>query len=324
MHLIIRKVNNTATDNLSIFHTTKINETVAAASDAAKGRVYSRLSEIYPVAPDIRTELKNTRGLTDQQIDQHIIAPPQGDVVARLLDSGLQPSDLIGVPGFYGDFRGGNILFKGQRNVQYVICNRGPDGEINGLIAKFNCLDTRYGWYSSKNLPGGVTSGAPAGVVLGRKKHRKVRIAICEGFFKACAIARTTSSDYVIYVNGIQCSADIYPYIEQLTAGQPATVTIVPDTDVWDNLAVMGGTIRIIERVAEQTQDIQVAIWPLSCGKGYDDVIAHGHIGKIRVEPVQDFLTDCLEKAKDAKKFAIIDRIHDINQIIGKEAAQND
>lgn len=257
-------------------------------------KIYSAIAKNYPVSEETKEFLKKTYDLSDKQIEAHIIAPIDTNIVDKLLHSaGIQTSELIGIPGFFRDPVTNQLTFYSYDGALCAILNRNANGEINGIMAKFKSKKPSSLWYSSKNLPEGMTSGAPMGVIqgMGSGDNETVHIAVCAGFFNACTIARTMRIDYVIYANMIQCSAELSSYLLTLADTRPISVLILPDTICWSNPLVMKAILKIITTVANHTKNIQMLAWPSHCGTNYGDVLRNGFQSKVRIRPTEAFLS---------------------------------
>lgn len=267
-------------------------------------QVYSKVVKVSPPSDALRKLLKNDRGLTDEQIDLFIAAPIDNRTIVRniLEDGSIQPKDLLGVPGFYLDRTGNGVILPKEVKSAYIfdsectIAVRDEQGRIIALQSRICNSDdgSRYRWYSSKNKPHGVTSGSPMGVVPGKGLQSKqaghhLRIAVCEGFFKAAAIARSLDVDYVIFVNGIQNTTSFPSQVRRIAYRQSFSILIVPDMDFLINKEVMKAYAKLVAYALDITQDVMVLAWPTELGKGYDDLLLSGDGGCCKVRPVGRF-----------------------------------
>lgn len=291
------------------------------STEEIKSQIYSKIAWEYCPDKALWDKLQIERGLTDDQILTSIMYPIEDDVVTRVLADGkFDAADLIGIPGFYKEGPESspptpeNVKFKTQSNVDYVIIVRDEEGRILGLSARYKGYSSRYGWYSSKNYPSGVTSGAPMGVLegLGYDDDYVVRIAVCEGFFKGAAVARTMNVDYVIYASGVQNTASMVSIITRLAQGCKTAIVIVPDTDCWCNPAVMRADIKMIRYAQEVSTDITVAAWCDKYGKGYDDVVLAGKQHKIVLRPAEAFLATAHEWAEQQEDEKLVSQIEEL------------
>lgn len=278
--------------------------TIPKASKKQIDRVYSDLKKVCPPDDALREVVKKTRGLTDEQIDEFIIGPINNrTIVKEILALGnIQPKDLLGVPGFYLDKTGNepicpeDIRFVYLPDSQYVIAIR-DDDRIIALQSRVrgSNSNSRYLWISSKDRPYGASSGAPMGFVSGKnlltwKPGQPIRIAVCEGFFKAAAIARTLDVECVLFACGVQNTSSFLDTVLQVTRERPVSILIVPDMDFLTNPNVVRAYAKLAGFALELTKDVSVLAWPTECGKGYDDVLARGFSGCCAVRPVDKFL----------------------------------
>ena len=277
------------------------NSTNQKAPDDRLNLVNSKIMQAFPPSDSLRQSLKDTRGLTDEQIDMFIASPINAaSVVEDVLAAGdIQANDLLGVPGIYLDKQSGTtgkgaIKFKTYTNTDCVIAVRNETGKVVALQARLKATDSgpRYLWYSSKGRPGGVTSGAPMGVVPGkrsRKDGQELRIAVCEGFFKAAAIARTLDVDYVVFCSGIQNTSPFSKLVHRLARRKPFSLLIVPDMDFLTNREVMKAYAKLTGEAMQLTRDVSVLAWPVRFGKGFDDMLAAGGLAHCRMRPAAKF-----------------------------------
>ena len=269
--------------------------------------VNSKILQAFPPSDSLRQRLKDTRGLTDNQIDMFIANPiDRASVVGKVLSTGgVQPDDLLYVPGFYLDEESGGtgedaIKFKTYLNTDCVIAVRNETGKVVALQARLKATDSspRYLWYSSKGRPGGATSGAPMGVVPGKRcrmARQDLRIAVCEGFFKAAAIARTLDVDYAVFSSGIQNTSPFSKLVRRLARRKPFSLLIVPDMDFLTNREVMKAYAKLTGGAMQLTKDVSVLAWPVRFGKGFDVMLAAGGLAHWRMRPGAK-LRDALHK----------------------------
>lgn len=267
-------------------------------------RIYSKIVAVSRPDDALQETLTNVRGMTEKQINAFIAAPIDNRTIVQkiLKDGSIEPKDLLGVPGFYLDkasasvIQSGDMKFKYHPNTECVIAVRDEAERIIALQSRVRHPDggPRYFWYSSKNMPHGATPGAPMGVVPGKRLRNgrgeyHLRIAVCEGFFKAAAIARSLDVDYVVFASGIQNTSPFLNLIRRLAYGKAVSILIVPDMDFLTNKEVMKAYAKLVAYALDITQDVTVLAWPAALGKGYDDVLLSGNGSCCRVLPVGRF-----------------------------------
>lgn len=268
-------------------------------------RIYSKIMAVSRPSDALRKTLASMRGLTEEQIEDFIAAPIDNrTIVQKILDDGsFEPRDLLGVPGFYltevpnGRLCPENIKFKYHPNTECVIAVRDEEDRIIALQSRtrYSNSGCRYIWYSSAGEIYGVTSNSPLGIVPGkglteRKTGQPFRIAVCEGFFKAAAIARSMDIDCVIFANGIQNTSPLLGLLQRIVCiWKHLSILIVPDMDFLTNKEVMKAYAKLTSTVLNITKDVTVLAWPAALGKGYDDVLLSGNGGCCRVLPVSRF-----------------------------------
>lgn len=278
-------------------------------------RVYSKIMQVCRPGDALRETLTNVRGMTEEQIEDFIAAPIDNrTIVQKILEDGsFEPRDLLGVPGFYlEEMPGGrlcpeNIKFKYHPNTECVIAVRDEEDRIIALQSRVRYSNSgcRYFWYSSAGEIYGVSSNSPLGIVHGkglmdRKPGQPFRIAVCEGFFKAAAIARSMDIDCVIFANGIQNTSPLLGLLQWIVCTWKClSILIVPDMDFLTNKEVMKAYAKLTSTALSITKDVKVLAWPVELGKGYDDVLLSGGGGHCKVRPVSSFRDSlCNEAAR--------------------------
>jgi len=202
-------------------------------------------------------------------------------MVRKLLQaSGLDKSDLRGVPGF----------FLNKHN-QWSLA--GPAGLLLPVLDEEGCIqglqirpdsprgNAKYLWLSSAHKEnGGTKSGAPAGILLpstseGKKSEIDSEIDhlwITEGFFKGLALRKETEEP-VLWAAGVGLLQSILEKVERL---QPKRVSVLFDADWRSNLRVRKSMVQLAEGLRERGMEVRLLAWPSSYGKGIDDALLLG------------------------------------------------
>lgn len=268
-------------------------------------RIYSKVMAVSRPGDALRETLTIVRGMTEEQINAFIAAPIDNrTIVQKILEDGsIEPKDLLGVPGFYlekmpdGRLCPEDIKFKYHPNTECVIAIQDEEDRIIALQSRtrYSNNGCRYIWYSSAGEIYGVSSNSPLGIVPGkglteRKSGQPFRIAVCEGFFKAAAIARSMDIDCVIFANGIQNTSPLLGLLQRIVCiWKRLSILIVPDMDFLTNKEVMKAYAKLTSTALSITKGVTVLAWPAALGKGYDDVLLSGNGGCCRVRPVSKF-----------------------------------
>jgi hypothetical protein len=245
----------------------------ALASIDHRNGIYAKLlRELLSIKPEHREALR-LRGLDDGAIRAGSYASTPDEETALAVAAALAPYDLCGVPGFFlsnGRWRmvrtapGYFIPVRDARLRIQALAYRRADwkkGDAHG----------KYIWLSSKDKPGGISSGAPLHYANPHLLMKAREVIITEGALKADVIAHLLNAP-VIAASGVTTfGAD---FAANLARSWPHVQPVIAfDGDFRTNEAVR----MALERLVGELQDVgfkpRVKVWPEYLGKGFDDYL---------------------------------------------------
>jgi hypothetical protein len=193
----------------------------------------------------------------------------------------LGPDALLGIPGFFQAQRGGWVL-GGKPGI--LIPVRDQEGRIQGLqvrVADHDAEGGRYRWLSSNEKPGGASSGVPMHVARPVGGLRQELVWVTEGPLKADVSAHYLGAT-VLGVAGVVNWHDVPKFVQPLSRpGAPAQVVVAYDADAQENAQVAESRKALVSALLAVHAIVSLAIWPMSQGKGLDDVLKSG--GRVRL-----------------------------------------
>jgi len=170
-----------------------ISKPANSANDNVIHQTYSMLFSLLSLAAPHR-ELLSNKGLSNEQIDtfkyKSVPAFGQKKLCVKLLQSGCT---LEGVPGFYKD--GGEWTIRPKApGILIPVC--GIDGKTTGLQIRLDKpINGRdYIWFSSKDLEGGTSSGAPIHFI---GDPAAKRVYVTDGALKGTAAHALTGHSFI-------------------------------------------------------------------------------------------------------------------------------
>lgn len=267
-------------------------------SDEKLDKINSLFLESCNLSDNHRKYLKETRGLTDEEIERFnfktypsrqimIKNPPEGmtSFVNKLQEAGMKSYELIGSPIFYKEIpndpnKNTKITFKRMTGLILPILN--AKQEIVGLQIRKDSGNLRYLWVSSGSFADGLTnshfingtdSGAPMDIMYPEKLRRNV-LFITEGKFKAITIQKkygvpVISVQGVANWNGIN---DVIQAMEEKLQIKFERICVAFDSD----LAVKPQVLHQLMMMSKEIQSkfdvlISTLVWDMKIGKGIDD-----------------------------------------------------
>lgn len=127
----------------------------------------------------LRETLKCRWQLSDEIIEQYILAAPSEDIVQRLYEEyGFDDEDLLGVPGFCQG-SDGRVWFRRNVNIDHGVAIRSVTHKIVGILLHINSEykksvdypEKEFIWLSTKEEMLGTPSGSPIGMVGNPKEY---------------------------------------------------------------------------------------------------------------------------------------------------------
>lgn len=243
---------------------------VPLASIERRHAVYSALLEMCDLSASHRHHLESVRHLPPTAIwrAQFRTVPNRmtGDAIASHLASRWE---LKGVPGFWRKDGRWVLSFAGKAG--FYIPLRNATGQIEALQIRADFGKPKYLLVSSRDLPDGVSSGAPAHFT-----HLKGESAvITEGGLKAEVIAEKLQT-FVIGLVAVGTFPDSFGQQLKRICPYLRRVAIAFDADWRTNEMVMGQMRRLAESLKAAGLAVEVRTWPAEQGKGYDDYLKAG------------------------------------------------
>jgi hypothetical protein len=243
-----------------------------------RNKVYSALLNDYLIlSPQHSDNLLNVRELSDERVAYNGYAtlpdPPNMLRVSKELASSFE---LNGVPGFFknetGDWRFSLVGSPG-----FFIPIRDPLGRIQGLQIRRNSVgkdQSKYIWFSSRDLTDGASSGSPIHFVNVDLAKQKGFAVITEGPLKADICAEKMSLCFIA-VAGVSSFNNVFAQQLKKEIPQLKTVAIAFDSDWEDKSSVCNAVIRLIDTLKEHNINIKIWTWDTKF-KGLDDFILAG------------------------------------------------
>lgn len=289
--------------------------------------VYTVIKEMYPVTGKQRYAIRKERGLSNERINKDYFRMPFVDdaFYSKLFKAikerfNYEPTDLIGVPGFFSydmkaikfvKRKGLGLLMSGADNIIRGIQIRTYDEiDSNGKMVMHDKYDeegnkidrAKYYWCGSSGLPNGCGPGSPVDVIIPKHVEKMFKTCfITEGKFKEEILVDTFNCP-TISVQGVgNWIGRIAPEIEFISKNfkEVKHTYSAYDADMAFNFKVFNQCKHMIE---EELQPLGVSsmivVWDYHYGKGIDDAIMNGHKDKLKAV---DFYTyaELYEKFKN-------------------------
>lgn len=251
-------------------------------------RVYRALLRVLTLSLADREALR-ARDLTDQEIGAGLYRSgpvrDRGTLARRLIDDLGSDRDLEGVPGCYVD-RGRYGDYWSLRAASGLLV---PVSDEQGRIVGMQVRRSgdgpgpRYVWWSSKDMRGGASPGAPLGWF--GPDGGAGQLWVTEGPVKA-AIAASRLGARVVAVPGVSAwrSAGL---VDKVRAGGYTEVVVAYDADSAKNVLVAREAHALCEALVVAGVRVAFAAWDQSQGKGIDDLLVGG--GKPEIVSPRDW-----------------------------------
>lgn len=284
----------------------KVN-TVALKSDEILNKIYRLIKELYPIKDEEKQHLLNYRALSEDRINQDYFSMPicDNDFYKKLFSEiekrfGYKPLDLIGVPGFYLDDKGG-VKFKQTKGIGFLMS--GADDLTRGIhVRAYDSISStgelsfdefaynkdrkrpKYFWVTSSKLNNGSSSGAPVDVNIPKSKKFKTCF-ITEGKLKGEIILKTYNSP-VISVQGVgNWVGRISPEVKLIEKNynKLSHIFCAYDADLCFNPKIFKECYNMVKNeLVDFEGQVRIAVWDYNLGKGLDDMILNGHKDKLK------------------------------------------
>ena len=262
-------------------------------------KVYLAMKNLSPLKKNHREHLLNDRKLPEERIDADYFSFPnygkKGMVKKILEKTGVSPSDIIHVPGFFFDKKSNSITYMGSKGIGILI--RDPQGHVSAIQIRRDVIkegQSRYHWFSSaftandsSKYIGGCGCGSAKDVLYPRGNKKHPILCITEGRFKSEVI--TGYGNTCISLQGVSSWKGIEKEINQIMIKTSIKyIYIMFDADMMTNKAVFDQTVGLSKMLLEKFPQINTryALWPVSKGKGIDDLINAGHASCVKYEDI--------------------------------------
>lgn len=250
---------------------------------------YTALLELLTLTERHSSDLLR-RGLHDTTIARELYATVPAPSENQFIEPGqrIKPAELAarlathfnlsGVPGFYGggedEFEAyiqlGWLLNVSDWYAGYFVPFRDLAGRIQALQIRRDSEKERYRWLTSRERPGGVSSGAPMHFAAPHRL-KSGSVIITEGALKAEIIAQFTG----VAVIGLAGVGNFKPGLgEALKALHVKRVQIAFDADYRSKPHVRHELKKLGQLLSTAGLAVSVLNWNLGTGKGLDDVLA--------------------------------------------------
>ena len=252
-------------------------ESEAALDPEKLDAAYRALLGELGLSQEHREQLRSpARGLADGQIEEAgYRSLPEGSRAA-LGEAVAAKADPSGVPGFWR--AAGKWRVAGPAGLLLPV--RDPWGRVLGLQVRRDRAESgpRYVWLSSAGRPAGTPARALCHTSLLGAKTRS-RVWITEGPLKA-DIAATRLREPVLAVPGVNTwrSGGLFGALGVLGASE---VVIAFDADAEVNPHVDRAACELGKALRERGRLVFRASWPLSQGKGLDDLLLGGRFPEV-------------------------------------------
>lgn len=235
-----------------------------------RNAVYSGLLELCTLTDPHKTHLESTRHLSSAAIwrAQFRTVPNRmtGDAIATQL---AKRWEMKGVPGFWRKDGRWVMSFAGKAG--FYIPIRNAVGQIEALQIRCDYGKPKYLLVSSRDLPDGVSSGAPAHFT----KLKGETAIITEGALKAEVIAELLQAP-VIGLVAVGTFPDSFGQSLKRLCPYLRRVAIAFDADWRTNDKVQMQMKRLSESLKAANFAVEIRTWPAELGKGYDDYLMGG------------------------------------------------
>ena len=180
------------------------------------------------------------------------------------------------VPGFFMDTRRNKVDFASKSGIGFIVRDeKGAPLGIQIRKNKVNDGEPRYVWFSSvfaRTKDGcsmGNSSGSPGGAIMPKAEGCGM-LCITEGRFKAEQIAK--KGNIAVYISGVSTWRNVVPMINRIK-GQRKDVYLMFDADMMGNTSVHTQLKEIAQELERHGLKVHVIVWPISKGKGFDDLV---------------------------------------------------
>lgn len=246
-----------------------------SADEDQRNAVYSYLlGDCLILKPEHGEQLLSERGLGDKAIAAKLYASiPSHNEWERVCQDMQKRfgDDLAGVPGFFKE----DGRWKMPRYEGFFIPVRDAQCRIVALQIR-GSFDSRYLWFSTppEKYPHGTSSGTPIHFVKpDLVKQQGGHALITEGALKGDIISEYEDEAVIALAsatafNSAEIGAELKRALPELLK-----VSIAYDADWRENPAVKNALRRLVRALRAAEFDVNVRIWNISLGKGYDDAL---------------------------------------------------
>ena len=231
--------------------------------------VFTALLDRLPLS-ELHADNLLARGLCDTEIARKLYATVPAQPFANALGAELaREFDLAGVPGFYQDKRQWQINLS-DWYAGFFVPYRNPQQQIQALQIRRDGAGLRYIWFSSKDKPSGVSSGAPLHCARSWRVNSTHEAIITEGALKADIIANRLDETIIAAAGVDLFPADLGEWLRR-ELPELQSITIAFDSDWKSKKEVEKALLKLIEKLEAANIEWDVLEWENA--KGLDDFL---------------------------------------------------
>lgn len=238
------------------------------ASIERRHAVYIAFLDALPLRERHADNLE-ARGLSDTEIARKMYASVPDPIRAAAVCADLASRyGLTGVPGFY---REGDNWRLSVWDSGFFVPIRDVQDRIQALQVRFDHGEPRYKWFSSKDRPGGASSGSPVHIARPWRCESTGEVIITEGALKGDIIAAQLDC-CVIAVAGVAAFKDDFGRWLRAQLPSLRSAIIAYDRDWHEKPDVERAMIRLMASIERAELNGSLLDW--AGAKGLDDLLA--------------------------------------------------
>jgi len=258
-------------------------------------KVYSSLLKLFNANTEEKYRKQHQRrGFKSKDFKDQLLGYLPGNrgrikLVKELCEElGMEPNDLEGIPGFFFNTRYNQWSLAGSAGLIIPVYNENGMIEALQIQPDSSRKGAKYLWLSSGNKEkGGVSSGAPAGVIFPKDwDHEKgdwSKVVLVEGYYKALSL-RDYKNVPIVWLAGVGL---VDSALQRLGETGVQSVEIIYDSDWRTNYQVR----RSLARMAQSLKDylaceVTALAWPSKLGKGIDDALLLNEMEINELQPI--------------------------------------
>jgi hypothetical protein len=236
--------------------------------------VYTALLELLHLSGRHANNLLH-RGLSDLTIARNLYAslPALASSIENICCQLSSSHNLTAVPGFYKD-QDYCWQFRANRS-GFLIPVRNAHGQIEACQIRQDS-ERRYIWFSSRDMNGGASSGAPIHFSNSWYARETGYAIVTEGALKADIISERLDRTVIALAGVNSFSINIGPLLRKQIP-ELKKMTIAFDSDWKTNRQVRSALTNLIKALKEH---FDVKVWDWKDAKGLDDLLLKNEVVK--------------------------------------------